>query len=1155
MKTLFTALKGVLRLAWVWSLLLGVVCGLLVWFVGPRMGIDEYRPLAEPFVRLLVLLVLAVAWGLFVVFNNWQRTAPGSAAAGVEPRKKPATRHDHAALRLRFKQAQRTLSRARLYRGRSERWRPALPWYVLLGPQGSGKTSLLEYSGLNLPLNTRQDRTIAPPAPTADCDWYFTEHGVVLDVCGGYLTQGDDASVSGWQTLLNLLARHRRSKPLNGVVINLPVELLLAEDHDPLAQLADHVRNRLEEINQRVHSQSPVYLVLSKADQIRGFNCFYDDVEHPHTSEPLGVSFGSTDVPDATLLNRKFDELLRHIGSQVIARMSRESQARRVAQVMDFPRQLATVIAPLASFTDKAFSGNRYQPGNVLRGIYLTSAPHWVDAREQVAQPAEDAKVKYAITRATRKGGELRGQSRFIHDLLSRVIFAEAGLAVLDRKHLRRLRWQQLAMCAAVLACLGGATAMWAQNFIQHRERLTGLHRLGEQLAQERLTSGPADDAFAALPGLEHSHTALELFAVPEPPLDMLAQHDATLPALLGAYDHALKTQLLPRIAAQLANRLRGDLTHREQLRSSLRAYLMLDDLQRRDAQYLSARITHEWRVSHAATPADQQRLGKHLARLLEQPVRVSLDRALIEQARQALSSVQVAEMTYQTMKEKNRRLPEYHLNRQIDPYAAVFSADALPIPGFYTKKNYQQYFLAQGLSLIRESLKDDWVMGDGNSPGLGEIQALMVELEQLYLRDYADHWSRALGQIAVVPLTSAAQGAEQASRLTAANSPLVQLLVEVRANTRFETPEPDTNEPAQADIKTVTALAKATLPEPLPGNGRMALQRRFEALHQLLDEDNNPTPELTVTLQALNALHLQLATVARSSHPEQAAFELAKARMSVQLDGIGMVRSSTARLPQPLGGWVGSLADDSWRVLLDESYGYINQRYQSELYSVYSQAIAKRYPFVAASESDVAITDFREFFKARGHAETFVESYLKPFIKGENPHYRLRSVDGRSLPLSLNTLNQLGHVQNIRGSFFKEDPERPHFKFRLEPYSLDQNLSRADFRFGDKQLEYRHGPIVPLALQWPADGDSGSASLIVEHTGGRRVGYQENTGPWALFRLIERLEREYHSGRDVLMLKANLEDRRVNYLLMSQRSPNPFELRDLRNFKLPAVL
>jgi len=381
--------------------------------------------------------------------------------------------------------------------------------------------------------------------------------------------------------------------------------------------------------------------------------------------------------------------------------------------------------------------------------------------------------------------------------------------------------------------------------------------------------------------------------------------------------------------------------------------------------------------------------------------------------------------------------------------------------------------------------------------------------------------------------------------------------LIEIRDNTRFEKPSAEADKSLTvASVATgVAEQAKSVLLDQLPNNAKKSLQRRFETFHSLLDESNNPALELTATLQALNNLHLQLATAARSSQPEQAAFELAKSRMGGRLDPISMLRTSTTRLPQPLNSWLGTLADDSWRLVLEDAYRYINQRYQSDLYSPYTEALARRYPFNAASESDVAMTDFREFFKGQGVAERFFDDYLRPFVKGESNRYRLRSVDGRSLPVSPNSLSQMSRVHSIRRSFFSEDPEQPLIKFSLEPYSLDQSLSRADFQFGDKQLEYRHGPILPLALQWPAEADNGIAILIVEHPTGRRVGFQENTGPWSLFRLIERLESEPHSGRDVLMLKADLEGRRVNYLLMSQRSPNPFEMKDLRGFKLPAVL
>jgi len=148
-----------------------------------------------------------------------------------------------------------------------------------------------------------------------------------------------------------------------------------------------------------------------------------------------------------------------------------------------------------------------------------------------------------------------------------------------------------------------------------------------------------------------------------------------------------------------------------------------------------------------------------------------------------------------------------------------------------------------------------------------------------------------------------------------------------------------------------------------------------------------------------------------------------------------------------------------------------------------------------------------------------------------------------------------MSHAQSIRRSFFAENPSEPQVLFKLEPYSLDSSLGRVDFRLGDQQLEYRHGPIVPATFHWPSEADNGQTSLVVEELDGRKLGIRKNSGPWSLFRLLDLMEVGYHSGRDVLLIKASVGGRRANYLLHSQRAPNPFDIAQLRDFKLPAML
>lgn len=152
--------------------------------------------------------------------------------------------------------------------------------------------------------------------------------------------------------------------------------------------------------------------------------------------------------------------------------------------------------------------------------------------------------------------------------------------------------------------------------------------------------------------------------------------------------------------------------------------------------------------------------------------------------------------------------------------------------------------------------------------------------------------------------------------------------------------------------------------------------------------------------------------------------------------------------------------------------------------------------------------------------ADRFFEGYVRPFVTGSGNQLKLRLVDGRGLPISPHFLAQLGKAEDIRRSFFADNPEEPSLQFKLESYLLDSNMRRAEFRLGNQQHEYRHGPIAQTSFRWPDHTLDGRASVLIEEIGGRRLAVEKNSGHWSLFRLIDQLQVEHHSGRDVLLLK-----------------------------------
>ncbi|PXB98777.1 type VI secretion system membrane subunit TssM, partial [Pseudomonas aeruginosa] len=145
-----------------------------------------------------------------------------------------------------------------------------------------------------------------------------------------------------------------------------------------------------------------------------------------------------------------------------------------------------------------------------------------------------------------------------------------------------------------------------------------------------------------------------------------------------------------------------------------------------------------------------------------------------------------LANVVYRVLREQARSLPEYRFGQHLGPQAGLFVGTDYVIPGFYTQQGYQQYFVVQGASLVNDILRDNWVLGEGSGISDMDLRRLMVELEQLYFRDYANFWSEAVGRLGLLPFNDAGEGADQVSGLLAANSPILQLLLEVRENTRF---------------------------------------------------------------------------------------------------------------------------------------------------------------------------------------------------------------------------------------------------------------------------------------------------------------------------------------------------------------------------------
>ena len=357
-----------------------------------------------------------------------------------------------------------------------------LPWYLVIGESGSGKTTAIKSARLSSPF-TDVSRT-SGISGTRNCDWWFYEQAIIIDTAGRYAIPVDEGrDKDEWQQFLTLLTKYRKKEPLNGLVVTVAANKLLESGAEDLEEHGRSIRRRIDQLMQVLGTRFPVYVLVTKCDLIQGMTQFCDHLPEKALDQAMGLINQDLSTDVAAFHNRvmhTIGERLRDLRLLLL----HKSESTDAKQGIDpglllFPEESERLKPGLDAFVRGTFQENPYQETPILRGIFFSSG------RQEGSPYSHFLQALGLIEQREVLPGTSKGL--FLHEFFARILPKDRGLFAPTR---RALEWSRLTRNLGLTAWVAVGVAICGLLSFSFVKNLKTLREASREFSKPPLLQG-----------------------------------------------------------------------------------------------------------------------------------------------------------------------------------------------------------------------------------------------------------------------------------------------------------------------------------------------------------------------------------------------------------------------------------------------------------------------------------------------------------------------------------------------------------------------------------------------------------------------------------------------------------------------------------------
>jgi type VI secretion system protein ImpL len=647
-----------------------------------------------------------------------------------------------------------------------------LPWYMIIGNPAAGKSTAIANSGLTFPLADQTGKVIHGVGGTRNCDWFFTSDGIVLDTAGRYSVHDED--LDEWFGFLALLKKHRSKAPINGIIIAASIGELMGNKPEFGINLAKNLRQRVQELTERLEVFAPVYVVFTKADLISGFTDFFQETDRIERDRVWGATLpyapSGTGEDAAKLFDKHFDELYEGLREMSLANMALNEDEQKATTLLTFPLEFASIKSSLRAFLLTLFEDNPFQFKPVFRGFYFTSA-----LQEGLATSASSERVaeRFSLTLKNVETSTVTSKHGFfLHDLFRKVIFSDKALVARFASRAKtRLRYTAFVAATAGLAV---ALTAWSWSYVNNKRLVENVQADLDKVVRLQDKRVDLQSRMEALEILQDRIVQLEQYRQDRPISLSLGLYKGELleQKLRAEYFAGIKEVMLKPVAGNLESFLTDVVANGDKLEpmgrppqsasaatqapgalklpgsedlgakaykdssaanvedayNALKTYLMLSDKARVESGHLNDQLARFWRgwleSNRAAMPREQMiRSAEHLISFFLSQVNdpawplVDNKLTLIDQSRDTLRRVvrgmPARERVYADVKARaSTRFAPMTVARIVGDQDKDLVTGSYAIAGTFTREAWEKYVEDAFKEAANKELQsEDWVL------------------------------------------------------------------------------------------------------------------------------------------------------------------------------------------------------------------------------------------------------------------------------------------------------------------------------------------------------------------------------------------------------------------------------------------------------------